>query len=596
MTGGGDRSFAGQPIISAPGQLPDDWARQLDSCVVDQNVSLPDVAMLTFRDPDHEFLAKTGIDIGTRLTVAVKTVRDEEVLFAGEVTALELDSENTTGAFTVVRAESLAHRLFRGRKVVAYRNMSAAAIVREVAGGAGLSIGRIDTAPITYQQLSQANVSDWEFLAGIAQEHGVTLRVDQRTGQLDMARPEPAASAPTPSTSDIANSYVLEFGDNLMALRATLTGADQVDTVEVRGWDVATKSRLVATTPVVTSRTVVPGMTVPKPGTNTRLLVTDTPYRTSAETTTTADSVAAAVSAAVAEIEAVVWGDPRLQAGVPVALGSVGTAFSGKYTATAAHHVLDHSGYRTTVSASASPDRSLAGLVTGGNAPSRGPRIPGLAIGVVTDIKEPGGAQRGWVRLRFPWLSDSYVTDWVRTVQLGGQGGGGVFSPEVNDEVLVGFEQGSLDAPYVLGGLYNGVDHPSPHDAGVPLVDETRGRLNRRSLVSRGGQRLELLDVDGGQTGVRLATGDGRFEIRLDQHDQGQITISALAGRSALSRITLARDGITMTGGSGASKITLTGDGISLDAGAGTITLRGSSVAVNGTAEVTVQGAIVRIN
>ncbi|MBK3590281.1 type IV secretion protein Rhs, partial [Streptomyces sp. MBT57] len=157
--------------------------------------------------------------------------------------------------------------------------------------------------------------------------------------------------------------------------------------------------------------------------------------------------------------------------------------------ATAAHHVLEpDGGYRTTVIVSASPDRSLAGL-TGGGAPSRGPRMPGLAIGVVTDIRE-GKGQRGWVRLKFPWLDDTYVTDWVRTVQWGGNGGGGVFSPEVNDEVLVGFEQGLLDSPYVLGGLYNGIDRPSEHD--VPLVDKTSGKVNRRSLVSRSGNRLEL--------------------------------------------------------------------------------------------------------
>jgi uncharacterized protein involved in type VI secretion and phage assembly len=280
------------------------------------------------------------------------------------------------------------------------------------------------------------------------------------------------------------------------------------------------------------------------------------------------------MSAGVGEFEAVANGDPRLQAGVPVALGKVGPAFSGKYTATAAHHVLDRSGYRTTVLVSASPDRSLAGLVMGGNAAARGPRLPGLAIGVVTDVREPGTAERGWVRLKLPWLSDTYVTDWVRTVQLGGHGGGGVFSPEVNDEVLVGFEHGCLDAPYVLGGLYNGVDHPSKHD--VPLVDSTSGKVNRRSLVSRGGQRLELLDVNGGPTGVLLASGDEKFEIRLDQRGK-QIRISVL-------------------GGPAPSSITLTEQGITLDAGNGELTLRGRTVSVSGTAETSVSGRIVRIN
>jgi uncharacterized protein involved in type VI secretion and phage assembly len=584
-TGSGGRSFAADPIIAAPGPLPPAWVTQLVSCVVDENVGLPDAATLTFRDPDHDLMTATGISIGTLLKVSVATVADQaqELLFSGEVTALELDSD-TTGSFTVIRALSKAHRLFRGRRVLAFRNMSAADIVRKVARTAGLPTGQIQTAAITYPQLTQANVSDWEFLQGIAQEHGTTLRVD-RTGKLEMLKPKPAAGAPAPTTPATRNPLVLEYGRNLMALRAVLTTADQVDSVEVRGWDVATKRALVAREPAVTSKTVVPGMKI-RPGGKAKMTVTDTPYGTQAETTAAARSIAASVSAGVGEVEAVAEGNPRLRAGVPVALGNAGPAFSGRYTATAAHHVLEPgSGYRTTVLVSASPDRSLAGLATGGNAPPRGPRMPGLAIGVVTDIKEAGKAERGWVRLKFPWLADDYVTDWVRTVQFGGHGGGGVFSPEVNDEVLVGFEQGSLDRPYVLGGLYNGVDRPSPHD--VPLVDRTSGRVNRRSLVSRGGQRIELLDARQGPTGVRLATGDEKFEIRLDQQrKQIVISVRGAGGRTALSSITLTEHGIT------------------LDAGRGELALHGRDISINGTtgvqvdggAQAVLRGRIVRIN
>ncbi|HYS38674.1 MAG TPA: VgrG-related protein, partial [Pseudonocardiaceae bacterium] len=290
------------------------------------------------------------------------------------------------------------------------------------------------------------------------------------------------------------------------------------------------------------------------------------------------------ISSAFGELEAVVTGNPVLRAGMPVALGNVGPAFSGRYTATAVRHVLEpEAGYRTTVVVSASTDRSLAGLVTGGNAPVRTARMPGLAIGEVTDVRaEPGEPGKGEVKLRFPWLSEDYVTDWVRTVQFGGVRGGGVLCPEVNDEVLVGFEQGSLDHPYVLGGLYNGVDKPSTHD--VPLVDSTGGRVNRRSLVSRSGNRIELLDPPRGASGVRLATGNGRLEVLLNERDTS-------------IKVTVQGTGAT-------SSITLTAQGIVLDAGTGTIELRGRSVAVNGTTDVRIdggalaelQGRLVRIN
>ncbi|MFB8117805.1 VgrG-related protein [Streptomyces sp. NPDC055962] len=593
----GGRSFAADPVIETPAELPRIWAAQLVNCVVDENVGLPDSAVLTFRDPDHEFLQKTGITIGTPLKVSVVTVSGQARarLFSGEVTALELDRDRT-GSFTVVRAYSRAHRLQRGRKVVAYRNMTAAAIVRKVAAGAGLACGTVEAEPVTYQQLSQANVSDWDFLQFLAGESGAQVRVDDK-GMLQFTKPRKASGAPAPSTPATRTPMVLEYGRNLLALRASLSAADGAQQVEVRGWDVANKQPLVARKASVDSDTVVPGLSpafAARFGTSSKLTVTDTPYRTHAETKAVADATAAEVSAGFAELEALVEGNPKLRAGKPVALGNVGQAFSGKYTATAVQHVLEpHGGYRTTVWVSASPDRSLTGLVTGANAPGRGPRMPGLAIGVVTDVREPGGAESGGVRLKFPWLDDTYVTDWVRTVQWGGKGGGGVFSPEVNDEVLVGFEQGLLDSPYVIGGLYNGVDKPSPHD--VPLVDRTTGRVNRRSLVSRSGHRVELLDARApGRSGVRLTSADERLEVFLDnRRDRIELTVYAGKGRQRpLSSVLLDKKGITLDAGRG--DVSVSGRNVDIQGRVG-VKIGGRTVSVNGASNVTVDGGLLGV-
>ncbi|MFF9244145.1 VgrG-related protein [Streptomyces sp. NPDC014776] len=592
----GGRSFAADPVIETPGELPRIWAAQLVSCVVDENMGLPDAAVLTFRDPDHEFLRATGITIGTPVRVSVVTVSGQarERLFDGEVTGLEVDRDRT-GSFTVVRAYSRAHRLQRGRKVVAYRNMTAEAIVRKVAAGAGLACGRVEAAPVTYGQLSQANVSDWDFLQYLAQESGAQVHVDDK-GLLHFAPPQKASGAPAPSTSATRNPMVLEYGRNLLALRASLSAADGASQVEVRGWDVTTKRPLVARAPSVESDTVVPGLSPAlsaRFGRSSKLTVTDTPYRTQAETTAAADATAAHVSASFGELEAVVEGNPRLRAGLPVALGNVGQAFSGRYTATAVQHVLEpHGGYRTTVWVSASPDRSLTGLVTGANAPARSPRMPGLAIGVVTDVREPGGAQSGAVRLKFPWLDDTYVTDWVRTVQWGGKGGGGVVSPEVNDEVLVGFDQGLLDSPYVIGGLYNGVDTPSAHD--VPLVDGTSGRVNRRSLVSRSGHRVELLDARApGPSGVRLRSADERLEVFLDdRRDRIELTVYAGRTRQALTSVRLDRKGITLDAGRG--DVSVSGRNVDIQGRVG-VNVAGRKVRVSGSSEVTVDGGLLGV-
>jgi uncharacterized protein involved in type VI secretion and phage assembly len=122
------------------------------------------------------------------------------------------------------------------------------------------------------------------------------------------------------------------------------------------------------------------------------------------------------------------------------------------------------------------------------------------------------------VRLKFPWLDDMYISDWTRTVQMGGVGGGGIFPLDVNDEVLVAFDRGALDHPFVIGGLYNGRDRPTPV-GDVPLHDTSRKKAARHTLSDREGNRLDLLSQQsrGRKQGVRLASGDKRLTITLDR-------------------------------------------------------------------------------
>ena len=86
-------------------------------------------------------------------------------------------------------------------------------------------------------------------------------------------------------------------------------------------------------------------------------------------------------------------------------------------------------------------------------------------VGQVSDAKDPQNSGR--VRVKLPMLSDDYVSDWARTVYPGaGKDRGLVVVPEVGDEVLVAFEHGDMRRPYVLGGLFNGVDTPPSGEPG----------------------------------------------------------------------------------------------------------------------------------
>ena len=78
----------------------------------------------------------------------------------------------------------------------------------------------------------------------------------------------------------------------------------------------------------------------------------------------------------------------------------------------------------------------------------------GVVVGVVTNNQDPDGLGR--VKVKFPWLSDGVRATGAPGLTDGWQGRGLHLLPEVDDEVLVVFEQGQLDRPFIIGALWNG--------------------------------------------------------------------------------------------------------------------------------------------
>jgi phage protein D len=559
------QDFTNQLLVVVDGQpLPDDIRTLLVRSIVDDSRVVPDLFLLRFRDSGNVVLPKSGLHIGSAITLSVASneSRSPEPLLIGEVTALEKEHDDT-GTFTVVRGLDKSHRLTRGRRVVGFQEMTVSDVATKIARGAGLQVGQVDSTSTVHHQLSQGNVSDWDFLRGLAGDIGAEVAVVD--GKLEFRRPTTAAQAPARTTAT-EDALVLELGRNLLRLRVIVTSAEQVPEVEVRGWDVTAKRAVVATAKAATRSAQIgtsPHELADRFGAPS--LVAGTHFAAQGEVEDAAAAMAEQVAGGFAELEGVIRGNPAVRAGTAVNVTGAGAPFDGKYVVTASRHVFEpDTGYTTWLTVSGAQDRSLRGLVQGG-ADRRGRDAGGLGvvIGQVSDNRDPD--QLGRVRVTFPWLSDDFVSDWARTVQVGAGGHrGAVIVPEVGDEVLVAFEQGSFQRPYVLGGLYNGVDKPDPGD--VALVDGNAGTVDRRAFVSRTGHRLEMVESASGAQGILLRTGDGKLALQLDQKG---------------TKVTLHSDGTVL--------IEAQGD-LTVKTGTGTLSLQGQQVQIKGQTGVTVDG------
>jgi len=585
--------YGSRPQVTIDGvPLAADVAPALARVIVDMHVHLPDMFVLQFQDTSRDVLSRAGISFGSRLVVAATPDGDGTLspLVTGEVTALEQESD-TTGTWTVVRGYDPSHRLCRGRRTRTFADITDADIVRHIAADAQLELGDLDTGGPVYEHVSQVNLTDWEFLRGRAHETGHELAVVD--GRLQWRTPSDSRDAPGGGgggggggDGDLAapaRPYELLLSGNLLRFRPRVTAAEQVGEIQVRGWDPVAKQAVVGTAQAGSSSASVgvgPADLASAFAAQPYVLV-DRPVSSQSEADTVASAVADQIGGAHAEASGTALGDPLLVPGAAVRVSCAGWPHDGGYVLTAARHVYDESGYRTEFTVSGRQERSLLGLAsvgaTKGSHRAGGPPVHGLVIGQVTDVSDPDGMFR--VKVAFPWLSDDYESWWARVAQPGaGNQRGFAWLPEVGDEVLVAFGHGDVRAPYVIGGLYNGVDTPPLGDT---LVNTGTGQVVRRACVSRTGHRLVLSDDDSAAQ-VLLATGDDNLTITLDA-TQTAITVdsSGSVTISGSSQVRITSDGDVSVEASG--NLELSGQtGVKLSSQAGVTIDGGPSVSVSG--------------
>jgi phage protein D len=593
---GTDASELGSPPLSS----------SLISLDVESSLAMPDSMVVEFHDPHRTAISENGIEIGGPLEISATfdggDGSSETLIASGEITAIERHFD-PSGTTTVIRGLDKSHRLMKGQKTMAYQQMAASDVVSQLAGDGGLSVGQIDATDTTFPVQTQANQSDWDFIQQLAQESNRVAYVQQ--GQLYFVKPPDTSTAPD-SVEDINSApqaLQIALGVNVHRLDATITGSEQVATVEMRGWDPENKQALIgsgdAGTNMMSNGTSPDDIAGVLGGAT--FVGTHIPINSQSHADSSAQALAERTGQAFVEIDGEVDGMPQLVAGTAISLSLCGDPFDGKYVVSAARHTFDtNSGYRTQFTVSGSRHGGHGSLSGATGSHKVRPLINGVVPGIVSSTQDPNNS--GMVQLQFPWLDDDYVSDWCRVVQAGaGSSWGNILMPEANSEVLVAFEQGDIRRPYVLGGLYNGQDTIAPN-SDADLVDGGTGAIDQRLYNSRVGHFLVFVDTSSTPM-IHMQSGDGNHMLKFDSSSSpGMITLSS-TGSITISgsqniKITA---GQNMTISAGQNLTIKAGQNITMSAGQGiTISTQQMTISAdatltissNGTASLTASGPL----
>lgn len=542
--------------LKIDGQQPRaELTADIETITVESSLHMPDVATITLHDQELRWTDSDELIPGKPIVVSAKVGKTEKPVFDGEVVEIEPILEKGMKKL-VVRAFDRLHRLARGRSARRFVNVTDGDLVQKIAGEVGLQ-SQSGPTPDVHPYVIQANETNLDFLQARAAALGYLLYVTEKTLHCE----PPGARGDT---------IQLEWEKNLSEFRPRMSTVGQLNEVTARGWDPSQRREIVGKAKT--------GKIQPKIGDGksggdvaqaayklpANYLVTDRPLRTQSVADKLAQAVADQHASRFIEAEGICEGNPGIVAGAQLKIENVGKRFGGTYFVTGATHQFGPGQFETHFNISGLEPATLLSFLI----PAESTPIPaGLVIGVVTDNTDPD--KLGRVKVKFPWFASDVDSDWVRTLSIGGGSDRGIaFLPEVNDEVLLGFELGDFNHPYVLGGLWNGQDKPPAANQGSYQV--SGGKVQERGLRSRTGHTITFDDSDGGG-GIVIKDKSGNL-IKLDtSSDALKIEVKGNATITAQGNLSLESKG----------KLDIKGMGVSIDGGGGTVDVKGSMINLN---------------
>jgi phage protein D len=489
--------------------------------VVEDNLYLPDMFSLVVYDQNFKWTNSEVVAIGQAVEILAQAPQPQTQelgpkarLLAGEITGLEPQIEQTGVPTLTIRGYDRSYRLHQGRQTRSFLKSTDSEIAQRIAEESRLSTDQIKTTTTIHEHVVQHNQTNMAFLLDRARRLGFDLFVE---GESLYFGPPPA---------DQSQPAKLSWGRNLLSFRPRLSVVHQVDEVEVRSWDPLTKREIVAHAVEAESVPKVPGQTK----TNDRFLganrvVVSRPLANQAEAEALAQGLRDEIGGRLIQAEGVCLGNPGLGAGTLVEIEGLGRQFDGAYFVTASSHAFRAGElYKTMFTIGGREPQTLSSLLSQDRSGYSFDR--GVVVGLVTNNKDPNGLGR--IKVKYPGMDELDESPWVRlAAPMAGQQRGFYALPEINDEVLIAFEQGDIHRPYMVGMLWNGADHPPKPNHEVVSGD---GRVNQRLIRSRSGHQIILDDTNGAEKviiadkhGNEITMADGSMSIKV----KGDLAIEA---------------------------------------------------------------------
>lgn len=448
-----------------------------------------DVSKQDFIISNHDFFKpgrKLEIDLGFESKV--------ENVFKGVVVKISIKVRESNASYLEVVCKHPVVKLTTKKKNRFFYNVTDRDAIEQILSDSKISSDVKGLSDFTHMQLVQYESSCWDFILSRAEANGSMALFNNEKLSI---------SAPSMEGTEVLKC---EYGSNVISFDAVLDSESQFSQVESKGWSSAEQDLVLSQGDQDFKNEI--GNISSK---ELAEILNEEPYLLQHTGNLSTDELRlwAKSKATKNELSKIlghvsIRGNASIYPGKIIELSGFGNRFSGKAFVTGVRHEMTQGNWSSQIqfglpSTWFSQQGNFNALPAGGILPA----VTGLQIGIVTQLEDdPENEFR--IKVRIPIISNEEEGIWSHQAKIyAGNEYGICFTPEIGDEVVVGFLNEDPRKPVVLGVL-----HSSNKASPLALQDDNF----EKGIISRNGLKL-IWDDD---KKVITITTPGGHKIKLD--------------------------------------------------------------------------------
>jgi phage protein D len=321
-------------------RLSSDMESDIKEIVVEKRIDYTSSFAITMADMGRKWTDNANFVEGSKIRIMLGYKDAVQDVIEAVITGISPVFRKNSDERVIIRGSDIMHVLHRGKKTIAFSNMTDKQIVQKIAKDAGIGVDAGDIGA-TRAFTMQNDMTDYEFLMAMAVRYNCRMVI--KKGKMIFKPLEDA----------FGDEVIAEWGKTLIEFHPHLDSTKLVTEVEVRGWDNIKGNAITGTAGCFSLTNIIGGgiaggLMVGENFGDMKMIMIDEKIMDAKSAEKAALELLTGNSMSYINATAKVQGNNKINAGMTVKVKEAGRRFSGEYFVTEVSHLfVAEQGYTT---------------------------------------------------------------------------------------------------------------------------------------------------------------------------------------------------------------------------------------------------------